>query len=679
MKANVLMPKQLPLFSLLFAGLILFATRTRADVTLPSILSHHAVLQKSDRTSIWGKAATGEKVSVSLGGAHAETTAGADGRWRVSLNISQLGEGPFDLVVEGVNRLVVQDVVIGEVWVCSGQSNMAFGLARASEADEEIPRSANPMLRQFRVANRGSETPEDDCRGAWIVSRPDTAKEFSAVGYFFGKKLHQEIRQPVGLILAAWAGTAALSWLPQAAFDAEPEWKSKQLSVKKRVDDFPKLKEQYLPAYRQWETRFKRADRPAEQAAYAATHIPLDGWKTVTLPATLKAAGLPDSGAVWFRKTLTIPKGSLENAMIQLGAVRDFNVCYINGKKIDETTVDSLKGGFDVRYLIPKGVLREGENTVAIRLFTPSERAAMPSTLFVGVGSARHLITGEWLAKVEFELEALTDEARRALPVIPPNPGTHSVPGRIFNGMIHPLMASTIRGVIWYQGEQDTGQPSGYAKIFAALIRGWRAGWGHDFPFYFCQLPNYGVKKELPQNSLWAQLRAEQANVLTLPNTGQAVLIDAGEEDVHPACKREPGERLARLALARTYKHTVADSGPIYQSMRIEGDKIRLSFLPVEGGLVAKALPTQYQPSNMSPTLKPLMRHSPGGELEGFAICGENKKWAWATARIEGNDIIVWSPAITSPTAVRYAWDDNPTCNLYNTAGLPAAPFQTGD
>lgn len=672
------MKRRFPLTSLLLAGLGLLTVTARANVTLPSLLSNHAVLQKSERTPLWGNAATGEKVKVTLGGAQAETSAGGDGKWRVYLDVTRLGDGPFDLIVEGANRLVVQDVVIGEVWVCSGQSNMAFGLARAAEAAEEIPQSANPLLRQFRVANVGAETAEENCKGAWIVARPDTAKEFGAVSYFFGKKVQQTIRQPVGLILAAWAGTSALSWLPQEAFDAEPEWQSKLASVKKRVDDFPVLKEQYLPAYRQWEKQFMRTDRPSDPARYAAEDAAPDGWITVTLPAALKAAGLPDSGAVWFRKTFTVPAGSLDNAMIQLGAVRDFNACYINGKKIGETTVESLKGGFDVRYTLPKGALREGENTVAVRLCAPSERASMPSTLFVGIGSARLLMNGEWLAKVETELPALSGEARKALPTIPPNPGTHSVPGRIFNGMIHPLMASPIRGVIWYQGEQDTGQPGGYAKIFEALIRGWRKGWGCDVPFYFCQLPNYGVKKDEPDNSLWALLREAQSKALALPNTGQAVLIDLGEEDVHPIHKREVGERLARLALAQTYKQPGTASGPVYQSMTMEGDKVRLSFLHAGGGLVAKPLTAHYRPTSMSPALKPLVRHSPDGELEGFALCGENKKWAWATARIEGDTVLVWSPAVPRPVAVRYAWADNPTCNLYNGAGLPAAPFQAG-
>ena len=672
-----LMKNRSSFISLVLASLGFLVRICCADVTLPSLLSNHAVIQKSDSTPLWGKAAPGEKVKITLGAARAETTSSGDGKWKVCLDVTGIGEGPFDLIVEGAKRLVVSDVMIGEVWVCSGQSNMAFGLARAAEANEEIPRSANAKLRQFRVANTGAVSPEDNCKGAWIVARPETAAEFGAVSYFFGKKLQQTLRQPAGLILAAWAGTTAISWLPQEAFDANPEWKSRQASVKKRVDDFPVLKEQYLPAYRQWETQFKRTDRPADPAVYAAPSVSSDGWKTVTLPASLKAAGLPDSGAVWFRKTFTVPAGPLDNAMIQLGAVRDFNACYINGKKIDETTVESLKGGFDVRYLIPKGVLREGENTVAIRLVTPSERAAMPSTLFVGIGSSRLLLNGEWLVKVEFELPALTGEARKALPTIPPNPGTHSVPGRIFNGMIHPLMASAIRGVIWYQGEQDTGQPGGYANMFEALIRGWRAGWGSDFPFFYCQLPNNGAKKDLPENSLWAQLREAQSKALSLPNTGQAVLIDLGEEDVHPIHKKEVGERLARLALARTYKQTVSDSGPVYQSMKIEDGRVRLAFLPTEGGLVAKPLPDQYQPTSMSPALKPLVRHSPDAELEGFALYGQNRKWVWATAKIEGNTVLVWSTAVPKPVAVRYAWADNPTCNLYNGAGLPAAPFQT--
>jgi sialate O-acetylesterase len=667
--------------SILIASIGAFMASAYADVTLPSLISNHAVLQKSGHTQVWGKAAAGEKVKVSLGGVHAETAAGSDGKWKVSMDVSAIGEGPFDLIVEATNRIVVSDVLIGEVWICSGQSNMAFGLPRAAEAAQEIPQSANPKLRQFRVANAYSATAEDSCKGAWIAANPDTAKEFTAVGYFFGKKLQHDLHQPVGLVLAAWAGTSAMSWLPQEAIDAVPEWKSKQASVQKRVDDYPSLKEPYLAAYRQWETQYQRKDHPAGPGLFAAPDVPLADWKKVTLPSALKAVGLPDSGAVWFRKKITIPPGTagLDNAMIQLGAVRDFNALYVNGKKVDETTVESLKGGFDVRYVLPKGTLVEGENTVAIRLFTPSEHATMPSTLFVAVGTTRILLNGEWLAKVEFELPALSDAARKALPIIPPNPGVHSPPGHIFNGMIHPLMAATIQGVLWYQGEQDTGQPGGYWKMFEAIIRGWRAGWGSDFPFYFCQLPNNSTKTDLPGNSLWAQLREAQSKALTLPNTGQAVLIDLGEEDVHPIYKKEVGERLARIALARTYHQAVVDSGPVFKSMKIEGDKVRLSFTATDGGLVAKPLPSQYQPTSMSPALKPLVRHSPGGELEGFAICGENKNWVWATAKIDGDSVVVWSPNVSQPVAVRYAWANNPTCNLYNGAGLPASPFQTGE
>ena len=652
---------------------------TRADVQLPALLSRHAVLQKSEHTKIWGKAAPGEKITVTLGSLHAQAVAGPDGTWQTSLDISKLGEGPFELIVEGKNRLVVSDVVIGEVWVCSGQSNMAFGLARAAEAAQEIPRANHPLLRQFRVANIGTEKPEDDCKGAWLVARPDTAQEFSAVAYFFGKRLQQELAQPVGVILAAWAGTSAMSWLPPAAFAQSPEWQSKQASVKKRVDDYPLLKEQYLPAYRQWETQFQRTDHPADPAQFAGTDVNLADWKKVTLPAaSLASAGLPDSGAVWFRKTFVVPQCSTENSMLQVGAVRDFNTLYLNGVKCGETTVESMKGGFDVRYTLPKGALRVGENTVAIRLWTPSGRAALPSTLFAAAGTTRILLNGDWLAKVECALPQLSDAARKALPTIPPNPGTHSVPGRIFNGMIAPLLPATIQGVIWYQGEQDSGQPATYWKMFEAIITGWRAGWGCDFPFYSCQLPNYGAKTDLPDNALWAQLRDAQAQALKLPNTGQAVLIDLGEEDVHPIYKQEVGERLARLALARTYKHKMVDSGPVLKTMKVEDNKIRLIFDPISGGLVAKPLPAQYQPTSMAPTLKPLVRHSPAGALEGFALCGDDRKWVWATANIEGDYVIVSSPAVPKPVAVRYAWASNPTCNLYNGAGLPAAPFQAG-
>jgi len=651
-----------------------------ADITLPSLLSAHALLQRSDHTQVWGKADAGEKVKISLGGIEVRTVAGADGKWKVSLDVTRLGEGPHSMVIEGNNRLVVSDVLIGEVWVCCGQSNMAFPLIRSGEASEEILRAANTKLRQFRVENAASATPQDDCKGTWVVASPETAGQFSAVGYFFGKSLQQKLNQPVGLVLSAWPGSSVDAWLPQGAIDESPEWKDKQANAEKFADAYPALKDRYLSSFHQWESQFTRTDHPADPDLYAAANASVNDWKIVTLPSSLPDAGLCDSGAVWFRRKFTIPQCSvLKNAMISIGSPRDFNELYINGKKIGETNVESMKSGHEIRYNIPNGTLAEGENTFAIRLFTPSEKAAISSSLFLQLGAVRHLLNGEWLAKVEFALPALTDSARKALPKLQAPPEPYQISGRIFNGMIHPLMAATIQGVVWYQGEQDSREPAGYWQKFGSLIQNWRKAWGTDFPFNFCQLPNYGPKQDAPENSLWAQLREAQSKALALVNTGQAILIDCGEEDIHPIYKQKVGERLARIALARTYKQNVTDLGPIFKSMEIEGDKIRLSFLPGEGGLVAKPLPAEYQPTNMSPKLKPLVRRSPEGELEGFAICGENKKWVWATAKIAGNTVLVWSRDVPRPVAVRYAWSDNPTCNLYNKADLPAAPFQVGN
>lgn len=662
--------------SILAASLGLAMATAHAEVKLPSLLSAHAVLQKSDHTQIWGKADPGEKIKVSIGLAKAETSAGTDGKWNVGIDVSRVGEGPFELVVEGNNRVVVPDVIIGDVWVCGGQSNMAFPLPRARGAAEEIPQSANPMLRQFTDLGNASSKPEDECKGSWIVAKPETVADFSAAGYFFAKNVYQKLRQPIGLIVTARAGTFGIQWVPTDTINENPEWKSRIDTMVKDAAEYPAAKERYLSEYRQWLTQNNRTDHPADPALYAAPDAPVNDWKKVALPSTLKAAGLPDSGAVWFRKTFTLPPGPVKPAMFQLGAVRDLSTFYVNGKKVNEVTIESMYSGFDVRCRIPDGLLHEGENTFAVRLFTPADGAAMPSTLFLQLGLDRSLFNGEWLAKVEFELPALPAEARKAIPVRPQNRGTDGSPGFLFNGIIHPLMASTIKGVLWYHGEQDTGRPSEYLKIFEAIVQGWRKGWGSEFPFYYCQLPNCNAKKDVPGKSQWAELREAQSKAQTLPNTGQAVLIDLGEEDVHPVDKKEVGERLARIALARTYKQDIVDSGPVYGSMKIENDKIRLSFAS-NGGLVAKPLPAEYQPTNMSPALKPLVRHSPDGELEGFEICGSDKKWVWATAKIEKDTVVVSSPAVPSPVAVRYAWADNPTCNLYNRAGLPESPFQT--
>ena len=490
-----------------------------ADVKLPAIISDHMVLQQTAKVPLWGRADPDEEVTVTLDKQITKTKAANDGKWSVTLNLLKSASGPHEVVIEGRNRLVIKDVVVGEVWLASGQSNMELPLSETLGAGKEIPVSANPMLREFRVGLKTSEELLDDCTGKWVAASPSTSQAFSAVGYYFGQKLNAELNVPVGLINASWGGTPSEAWTSSRAIDTVPD----------------------LKAARETQMQLSHEAR------------------------------------------------SKENGLL------------------------------------------------------------------------------------EGEVKSVTNAAASARP--------QDRAGLIFNGMINPLIPYAIRGVIWNQGESNVLRAWQYRVAFPLLINDWRAQWRQgDFPFYFCQLANYRPKFATPGESSWAEVREAQTSALKLPHTGQAVLIDIGEGlDMHPRNKKDAGERLARIALAMDYGNKIPFSGPVYESAKVQQGKIRIKFTHTDGGLVAKPLPDTYVVRSFAGETAPLVRNSPNSELEGFALYGEDGKWFWADAKIEGDSVLVWADQVPKPIAVRFCWADNPNCNLYNASGLPASPFRTDD
>jgi len=406
-------------------------------------------------------------------------------------------------------------------------------------------------------------------------------------------------------------------------------------------------------------------------------------WQPVNLPGAITGGSLPDSGVFWLQREVdATPDQVAEPPRLEIGDVRGFNTAYWNGQKIGETTLQTYPGdGFPVRYDLPPGVVKEGKNIVAIRIYAPLGK---PQILGDYLRFGLQRLTGKWLARAETSFSPLAGAPPVPAPLTQ-RPSFNYVASYLYNGMIHPIVPYTMRGVIWYQGESNEGRGHLYRKEFPMLIQDWRAQWKEgDFPFYFCQLANYRPKLPTPTESGWAEVRDAQSQTLSLPNTGQAVLIDTGESDnIHPRDKQTPGARLAAIALANTYGKPIPFSGPTYQSMAVDGDAIRLTFSHTDGDLIAKPLPETYLVTSKTgtapPITAPLVRNSPGSELEGFAICGTDHKWAWAQAKIEAGGVKVWSSQFPSPVAVRYAWANNPTCNLFNGAGFPASPFRTDD
>ncbi len=505
--------------ALLFAGSAFTLSPAQAAVKLPALISDNMVLQQEARAHVWGWADPKEKVTVTFAGRSISATADGEGKW--SGRLADLkGATTGDMTITGTNSITIKNVAVGEVWVCSGQSNMAWMVSNAAHSHEEISAANFPLIRMFTVAKTPHLEPQNDCQGKWEVCSPQTVGNFSAVGYFFGRKLYQTLQQPIGLIHSSWGGTEAELWTPRFVLAADPELKS-------AIDNWDKV----VAAYPQARDRYEKEKAAWEEARKVAR---AEGKEPPRAPRA--------------------PRGD-----------------------------------------------------------TP-------------LGS----------------------------------------PSCLYNGMIAPLLPYTIQGAIWYQGESNASRALQYRRLFPRMILSWRRAWATgglagtempDFPFLYVQLANYMQRQEQPTDSDWARLREAQLMTLELPRTGMAVTIDIGEvSDIHPRNKQEVGRRLALPAEATVYYRDQEFSGPIYAGAQFEEGRVRLSFRHADG-----------------------LKSSDGGPLKGFAVAGADRKFHWAQAEIQGDHIVVSAREVAEPAAVRYAWADNPICNLVNSASLPASPFRSDD
>jgi len=621
-----------------------------AQVRLPRLVSDSMVLQRDSRTRIWGWASPGEKVTVRFNGqAHAAVT-GVDGKWMVGLPPMSAG-GPYDMEIDASNRILVKGILIGDVWVCSGQSNMELPMERVKERyPDVIAHSANPAIRQFAVGMRYNfNMPQEDVAGgSWRAASPFNVLSFSAVGYFFALALYEQYHVPIGLIRTAVGGSPAEAWLSEGALRQFPDYaaiaeKCKDTAyvegIRRREDSVSKA----------WYQSIALRDmglhgvQPWFDPAYDAS-----GWQETSVPGFWADQGLPPvNGVMWFRKEVEVPERLTGRPVkLMLGRIVDLDSVYVNGVLVGTT-------GYQYpprRYEIPSGVLRPGKNIFVVRVINSAGKGgfAVDKPYWFGVGDDRISLEGKW----KYRLGATAE-------LLPPTTFFQYKPLGLFNGMIAPLVNYRVKGVIWYQGEANTGKAWEYRHLFSSVIVDWREQFGvPDLPFLFVQLPNFGVAKAQPSESSWAALREAQLQTLSVPHTGMAVTIDVGEwNDLHPLNKEAVGKRLALAARAVAYgeKDLVA-SGPVYSSMRQEEGAIRIRFTSVGGGLVAKG----------------------DGILKGFTIAGSDKHFVRADAVVGGNDVVVRSRQVPHPVAVRYAWADNPEwANLYNREGLPASPFRT--
>lgn len=629
--------------SFLILALICGASFTcLADVTLPKIFSSNMVLQRGRAIKIWGWAAKGEPVTVTFNGKKAKAKADANGNWTVSLPAMTHG-GPYVLTVAGKSKTITLDnVLIGDVWLGSGQSNMEWIIKHTNNADKEIAEGNYPKIRLFTVTKALSYVPFTDLKGdQWLECNSQNVGDFSAVAYFFGRKLHKELDVPIGLINSSWGGTNIQTWISWDVMKQKPAYKNTNIS---ELQAKASKQEEALKKYQE-----ALKNEQGDREKWYDPSTPLESWKKIEQPKMWEASAIGNvDGIIWFRKEFEVPASMVgKAATISLGAIDDNDQTYINGKLVGQTAQYNKARV----YSIDASLLKAGKNVVVIKEVDTGGGGGMSGTadeLFIEADGKKISLAGEWLHR------SSVNTADFGMIDIGPN----SFPSQLYNAMIAPFISYGIKGVIWYQGESNTWQAQQYRTLFADLINDWRNKWGYELPFYWVQLANFMEPAANPGDSDWAELRESQSMTLALPQTGQAVIIDIGEEkDIHPRNKQDVGLRLALAALKTTYGKDIVYSGPTYQSMKIDGNKIIISFTNTGSGLITK---DKY------------------GYVKGFAIAGADKKFVWAKAHIEGNTVVVYSDQVSNPVAVRYAWGNNPDdASLYNKEMLPASPFRT--
>jgi sialate O-acetylesterase len=645
---------------------LLVATPVFADVSLPAIIGDNMVLQQDKKVRIWGWAQPKEQVTVNIGTNKATTTADDKGHWETLVGPLKAG-GPLEMTISGANTIKIKNILVGEVWVCSGQSNMEWPLINARGGTETVAQANHPEFRLFTVQKATSATPLEDVKGQWVVTSPDNAGSFSAVGYFFGLELNQKLKVPVGLIHTSWGGTPAEAWTSHDALTAVPELKPILDRYDASLKTLPQRQQDFERRLADWihNNLYEDTGNKGEALGYAATETNTSDWPSMNLPQFFETAGIKMDGSIWFRKEVEVPQAWVGKPLeLNLSAVDDFDTTYFNGTKVGGIGTETANSYMvPRRYNVPAELVKAGRNVIAVRVFDSAGEGGFGSAGKMALGpvggsQAEEIpLAGAWRYKIETELTPKSpDWGSRPED---PGPTNQNSPSVLYNAMLAPITPLTIRGAIWYQGESNAGRAYQYRTLFPLMIRNWRTVWGEgDFPFYFVQLANWQPIKAQPDESEWAELREAQTMTLKQPQTGMAVIIDIGDTtDIHPRNKTDVGHRLALWALANTYGQKIEFSGPLFNSFSIEGDKVRVKFKHTAGGL----------------------KTADGATPKGFAIAGEDHKFVWADAKIDGDSVVLWSKDVAKPVAVRYAWADNPVINLFNKIDLPAAPFRTDD
>lgn len=632
------------LFSFLFSSLW-------AEVRLPQIISSDMVFQRGKEIKVWGWSDKKEKIKVTFNEEVQKVKADKQGNWIVIFPGMEAG-GPYILKIEGENEIILDNIMVGDVWICSGQSNMQWTVARSNNAEEEITNANYPNIRLLQVANNFQLEPANDIpKTRWEICSPESVDDFSAVGYFFGRYIHKEVGVPIGLISTNWGGTNIEAWTSRDYITRFDIFKERLAGLEIMDEETRKEKERQI--YRDLVRDFNlNMDNP-EKEDWSGVDVDYNFWKDVEVPGLWENHGLPGvDGTVWYRKEFDLPAEVAEEGIkLFLGRIDDSDETWVNGVR-----VGGIEDKYDIErvYSVGPDILKAGKNVVAVRVEDYGGGGGFwsgPESMKITSGDFVLGLAGAWKYKLTAE-----DIAYKNNMNLSPN----NVPSSLFNGMIHPLLNLAVKGAIWYQGEANASRGYQYRELMPLMIECWRNKWEQpEMSFIMVQLANFRQAKPEPVESDWAELR--EAQLLTtenMENVGMAVTIDIGEaDDIHPRNKQDVGYRLGLNALKIAYGRDIIYQGPVYESVDFQEGKAIISFSHTGSGLMAK---DKY------------------GYLQGFAIAGQDKKFHWARAKIEENKVIVYSEDVKKPVAIRYAWADNPDdANLYNKEGLPASPFRT--
>lgn len=644
-------------------ALCLFALSSRAAdqpvVTTPAtpalpflspIFSDNMVLQRGQPNTIWGWTVPGETVRVDINGNSAEATAGSDGRW--SAKIAPPANGTDCTVrVIGSQRVELHNVVVGDVWLCGGQSNMEFALAHARNGTADVAAANQPQIRLYKVASRSAYAPAAVPAGTWKVCTPQSVSEgagFSAVAYYFARRVQAETGVPIGLIEDCLGGTPAECWMSPEAVAATGQFAEP-------LAEIARLRDAHAPAYGSYIMHwYDEYDVGLKPKIWSAPDLADQDWKSVRIPGAFDALGLTDVPCVvWFRKEITLPDPlPAGKAFVRLGVVEKMETTYVNGHQIGTSSwVENPRN-----YPVLPNVLKPGRNVIAIRIFKLKSKGSFlspPEQLQLAfTGGPDIPLAGEWKAKVSVDAR-------------PPHPlplgfeNYPTMPTVLYQGMIHPLVPLALKGALWYQGEANQTRGHQYRVLLPALIADWRRAFGQaDLTFLIASLPAFGHHRDTPGSDGWTEVREAQIRTPSIvPNAYTAITVDTGDADnIHPKDKQPVGDRLALIALAKVYGKNVPYSGPTFRSLEKLPHAFRLHFSHADGGLKVH-----------------------GDKPAELSIAGADRVWHWATARLDGDTMVVSSPDVPEPVAVRYAWQANPKPTLFNAADLPAAPFRTDD